>query len=156
MDSQIRDINIGLNEYMDVVNQIEKINKKVNQENRLITSKESKKELTSLIQLLEFKKSRVKIEEVENDSIHNFMVKNFSSYGKFYIAITKNNKYECVIIDDLPVMFFISSVDGTRQIKSNDLISGSFKHSLNILLDQKWYEERMNDLINELKESEKK
>ena len=39
-------MNIGLDEYMDVVNQIEEITDKVNTEHRKITDKEAKKELS--------------------------------------------------------------------------------------------------------------
>ena len=42
-------------EYVDVINQIENINKRVNQENRLISNGEAKKEIKLLIHLLELR-----------------------------------------------------------------------------------------------------
>lgn len=44
-------MNIGLDEYMDAVNQIEEITDKVNTEHRKITDKEAKKELRRFLLL---------------------------------------------------------------------------------------------------------
>lgn len=147
MESQLEKINIGLDEYMDVVSQIEEINKKVNAEKRKITDEEAKKELRLLIQLLEFRNSRVSIEEVPENKIHNSVVKEYTLFGKFYLATTKVGKYECVIVDDMPCMFRITSVEGSRQLASVNLMGNTYKHSLHIDLDKKWYEDRMHDLV---------
>lgn len=151
MDSQLTNINIGLDEYMDVVNQIEEIDKKVSSEKRVINITEAKKEIRLLIQLLEFNNSRVSTEKIEKNEIHNVSVKKYTPFGKYYFATTKNGKYECVIVDDTPSMFLIASVEGSRQIKSAGFIGGVYKHSLHIQLDKRWYENLMNHLAEELR-----
>lgn len=124
---------IGFDEYVDVVNQIEKLNIQINKENRSITEKEAKKEITLLIRLLEFENIKV---EVQQEATNIFWAK------------TKNNEYDCHIIEDLPTNFLISSIDNMRKIESSYLNDKSFKHHLSIDLDEKWYVDRINDWLN--------
>ncbi len=145
-------INIGLDEYMDVVNQIEGIDKKVNTEKRKITENEAEKELRLLVQLLEFKNSRITIKKAEKENIRDNKIRKFSPYSNFYFATTKTNKYECAIVDDLPSMFIVQSIDGLRNLESGSFIGKTYKHSLSICLDKKWYVDRMHDLSNVLHE----
>ncbi|HJF87718.1 MAG TPA: hypothetical protein K8V88_09820 [Companilactobacillus farciminis] len=153
MDSEFTSANIGLDEYTDVINQIEEIDKKVNDENRRINDKEAKKEIRLLIHLLEFRNSKVSVEKVEKSKVENQTIKDFSPYSKFYIATTKTDQYECAIVDDLPSMFFISSIDGSRQLRDAHYFGNAYKHSLQIMLDKKWYKDRMQDLLDTFNES---
>lgn len=125
---------IGFDEYVDVVNQIEKLNIQIIKENRVITEKEAKKEITSLIRLLEFKNVKVEVQQEDTN---------------IYWAKTKNNEYECSVTEDLPTDFLITSIDKNRKIESRYLIDKSFKHHLSIDLDEKWYVDRINDWLNE-------
>lgn len=144
-------MNIGLDEYMDAVNQIEEITDKVNTEHRKITDKEAKKELRLLIKLLEFNNLKVEIEQVKRDDIYNDSVKTYTRYGYYYHANTTRDSYECVIVDDMPSMFFVTSSKGLRHLESRRLIGKTYRHDLSIELDKKWYEDRMYSLAEDLK-----
>ena len=98
-------------EYVDVINQIENINKRVNQENRLISNDEAKKEIKLLIHLLELKNAQVDITKINREAVIDSELRSFN-HAQFYEAITKNNEYECAITDDFPSSFSIISIDG--------------------------------------------
>lgn len=125
-------------EYVDVINQIENIDKKVNQENRLITNDEAKKEIKLLIHLLELENAQVDIQKIDREAINDSELRSFNN-AQFYAAITKNNEYECAITDDLPSSFLIISIDGINKAESSVLLHPSFKHSLSIDFNNEWY-----------------
>lgn len=125
-------------EYVDVINQIENIDKRVNQENRLISNDEAKKEIKLLIHLLELKNAQVDITKINREAVNDSELRSFNN-AQFYIAITKNNEYECAIIDDLPSSFSIISIDGINKAESSVLLHPSFKHSLSIDFNNEWY-----------------
>lgn len=125
-------------EYVDVINQIENIDKRVNQENRLISNDEAKKEIKLLIHLLELKNAQVDITKINREAVYDSELRSFSN-AQFYEAITKNNEYECAITDDLPSSFSIISIDGINKAESSVLLHPSFKHSLSIVFNNEWY-----------------
>lgn len=125
-------------EYVDVINQIENIDKRVNQENRLISNDEAKKEIKLLIHLLELKNAQVDITKINREAVIDSELKSFN-HAQFYEAITKNNEYECAITDDLPSSFSIISIDGINKAESSVLLHPSFKHSLSIDFNNEWY-----------------
>ena len=125
-------------EYVDVINQIENINKRVNQENRLISNDEAKKEIKLLIHLLELKNAQVDITKINREAVIDSELRSFN-HAQFYEAITKNNEYECAITDDLPSSFSIISIDGINKAESSVLLHPSFKHSLSIDFNNEWY-----------------
>lgn len=125
-------------EYVDVINQIENIDKRVNQENRLISNDEAKKEIKLLIHLLELKNAQVDITKVNREAVNDSELRSFNN-AQFYEAITKNNEYECAITDDLPSSFSIISIDGISKAESSFLLHPSFKHSLSIDFNNEWY-----------------
>lgn len=125
-------------EYVDVINQIENIDKRVNQENRLIFNDEAKKEIKLLIHLLELKNAQVDITKINREAVNDSELRSFSN-AQFYVAITKNNEYECAITDDLPSSFSIVSIDGINKAESSVLLHPSFKHSLSIVFNNEWY-----------------
>lgn len=125
-------------EYVDVINQIENIDKRVNQENRLISNDEAKKEIKLLIHLLELENSQVDIQQIDREAVNNSELRSFNNV-QFYVAITKNNEYECAITDDLPSSFSIISIDGINKAESSVLLHPSFKHSLSIDFNNEWY-----------------
>lgn len=125
-------------EYVDVINQIENINKRVNQENRLISNDEAKKEIKLLIHLLELKNAQVDITKINREAVIDSELKSFN-HAQFYEAITKNNEYECAITDDFPSSFSIISIDGINKAESSVLLHPSFKHSLSIDFNNEWY-----------------
>ena len=126
---------IGFDEYTDAVNQIEKLDRKINKENRLITEKEAKQEIKLLIRLLEFENVNVEVQKNSNNT---------------YWAKTKNNEYDCNIADDLLSDFEIISIDKTRKIKKQYISGQGFNHYLSIELDKKWFVDRINDYLNEM------
>lgn len=125
-------------EYVDVINQIENIDKRVNQENRLISNDEAKKEIKLLIHLLELKNAQVDITKINREAVYDSELRSFNN-AQFYEAITKNNEYECAITDDLPSSFSIISIDGINKAESSVLLHPSFKHSLSIVFNNEWY-----------------
>ena len=125
-------------EYVDVINQIENINKRVNQENRLIYNDEAKKEIKLLIHLLELKNAQVDITKINREAVIDSELRSFN-HAQFYEAITKNNEYECAITDDFPSSFSIISIDGINKAESSVLLHPSFKHSLSIDFNNEWY-----------------
>ena len=125
-------------EYVDVINQIENINKRVNQENRLISNDEAKKEIKLLIHLLELKNAQVDITKINREAVIDSELRSFN-HAQFYEAITKNNEYECAITDDFPSSFSIISIDGINKTESSVLLHPSFKHSLSIDFNNEWY-----------------
>lgn len=125
-------------EYVDVINQIENIDKKVNQENRLISNDEAKKEIKLLIHLLELENAQVDIQQIDREAVNYSELRSFNN-AQFYVAITKNNEYECAITDDLPSSFSIISIDGINKAESSVLLHPSFKHSLSIVFNNEWY-----------------
>lgn len=125
-------------EYVDVVNQIENIDKRVNRENRLISDGEAKKEIKLLIHLLELKNAQVDITKINREAVIDSELRSFN-HAQFYEAITKNNEYECAITDDLPSSFSIISIDGINKAESSVLLHPSFKHSLSIDFNNEWY-----------------
>ncbi|BCD38445.1 MAG: hypothetical protein ACTHV0_06765 [Lactobacillus helveticus] len=125
-------------EYVDVINQIENIDKRVNQENRLISNDEAKKEIKLLIHLLELKNAQVDITKINREAVNDSELRSFNN-AQFYVAITKNNEYECAITDDLPSSFSIISIDGINKAESSVLLHPSFKHSLSIVFNNEWY-----------------
>lgn len=125
-------------EYVDVINQIENIDKRVNQENRLISNDEVKKEIKLLIHLLELKNAQVDITKINREAVNDSELRSFNN-AQFYVAITKNNEYECAIMDDLPSSFSIISIDGINKAESSVLLHPSFKHSLSIVFNNEWY-----------------
>ena len=125
-------------EYVDVINQIENINKRVNQENRLISNDEAKKEIKLLIHLLELKNAQVDITKINREAVIDYELRSFN-HAQFYEAITKNNEYECAITDDFPSSFSIISIDGINKAESSVLLNPSFKHSLSIDFNNEWY-----------------
>ena len=125
-------------EYVDVINQIENINKRVNQENRLISNDEAKKEIKLLIHLLELKNAQVDITKITREAVIDSELRSFN-HAQFYEAITKNNEYECAITDDFPSSFSIISIDGINKAESSVLLHPSFKHSLSIDFNNEWY-----------------
>lgn len=125
-------------EYVDVINQIENIDKRVNQENRLISNDEAKKEIKLLIHLLELKNAQVDITKINREAVYDPELRSFNN-AQFYEAITKNNEYECAITDDLPSSFSIISIDGINKAESSVLLHPSFKHSLSIDFNNEWY-----------------
>ena len=125
-------------EYVDVINQIENINKRVNQENRLISNDEAKKEIKLLIHLLELKNAQVDIKKINREAVIDSELRSFN-HAQFYEAITKNNEYECAITDDFPSSFSIISIDGINKAESSVLLHPSFKHSLSIDFNNEWY-----------------
>ena len=125
-------------EYVDVINQIENINKRVNQENRLISNDEAKKEIKLLIHLLELKNAQVDITKINREAVIDSELRSFN-HAQFYEAITKNNEYECAITDDFPSSFSIISIDGINKAESSVLLHPSFKHSLSIDFNNEWY-----------------
>ena len=125
-------------EYVDVINQIENIDKRVNQENRLISNDEAKKEIKLLIHLLELENAQVDINKINREAVNDFELRSFNN-AQFYVAITKNNEYECAITDDLPSSFSIISIDGISKAESSVLLHPSFKHSLSIDFNNEWY-----------------
>lgn len=125
-------------EYVDVINQIENIDKRVNQENRLISNDEAKKEIKLLIHLLELKNAQVDITKINIEAVNDSELRSFNN-AQFYVAITKNNEYECAITDDLPSSFSIISIDGINKAESSVLLHPSFKHSLSIVFNNEWY-----------------
>lgn len=125
-------------EYVDVINQIENIDKRVNQENRLISNDEAKKEIKLLIHLLELENAQVDINKINREAVNDFELRSFNN-AQFYVAITKNNEYECAITDDLPSSFSIISIDGISKAESSVLLHLSFKHSLSIDFNNEWY-----------------
>lgn len=125
-------------EYVDVINQIENINKRVNQENRLISNDEAKKEIKLLIHLLELKNAQVDITKINREAVIDSELRSFN-HAQFYEAITKNNEYECAITDDFPSSFSIISIDGINKAESSVLLNPSFKHSLSIDFNNEWY-----------------
>ena len=125
-------------EYVDVINQIENIDKRVNQENRLISNDEAKKEIKLLIHLLELKNAQVDITKINREAVIDSELRSFN-HAQFYEAITKNNEYECAITDDLPSSFSIISIDGINKAESSVLLHPSFKHSLSIDFNNEWY-----------------
>lgn len=125
-------------EYVDVINQIENIDKRVNQENRLISNDEAKKEIKLLIHLLELENAQVDITKINREAVNDSELRSFNN-AQFYVAITKNNEYECAIIDDLPSSFSIISIDGINKAESSVLLHPSFKHSLSIVFNNEWY-----------------
>lgn len=125
-------------EYVDVINQIENIDKRVNQENRLVSNDEAKKEIKLLIHLLELKNAQVDITKINREAVYDSELRNFNN-AQFYEAITKNNEYECAITDDLPSSFSIISIDGINKAESSVLLHPSFKHSLSIVFNNEWY-----------------
>lgn len=125
-------------EYVDVINQIENINKRVNQENRLISNDEAKKEIKLLIHLLELKNAQVDITKINREVVNDSELRSFNN-AQFYVAITKNNEYECAITDDFPSSFSIISIDGINKAESSVLLHPSFKHSLSIDFNNEWY-----------------
>ena len=125
-------------EYVDVINQIENINKRVNQENRLISNDEAKKEIKLLIHLLELKNAQVDITKINREAVIDSEQRSFN-HAQFYEAITKNNEYECAITDDFPSSFSIISIDGINKAESSVLLHPSFKHSLSIDFNNEWY-----------------
>lgn len=125
-------------EYVDVINQIENIDKRVNQENRLISNDEAKKEIKLLIHLLELKNAQVDITKINREAAIDSELRSFN-HAQFYEAITKNNEYECAITDDFPSSFSIISIDGINKAESNVLLHPSFKHSLSIVFNNEWY-----------------
>lgn len=125
-------------EYVDVINQIENIDKRVNQENRLISNDEAKKEIKLLIHLLELKNAQVDITKINREAVYDSELRSFNN-AQFYVAITKNNEYECAITDDLPSSFSIISIDGINKAESSFLLHPSFKHSLSIDFNKEWY-----------------
>lgn len=126
-------------EYVDVVNQIENINKRVNRENRLISDDEAKKEIKLLIHLLELKNVQVDITKINREAVYDSELGGFFNNAKFYAAVTKNNEYECAITDDFPSSFSIISIDGINKAESSFLMHPSFKHSLSIDFNNEWY-----------------
>ena len=134
-------------EYVDVINQIENIDKRVNQENRLISNDEAKKEIKLLIHLLELKNAQVDITKINREAVYNSELRSFN-HAQFYEAITKNNEYECVITDDLPSSFSIISIDGINKAESSVLLHPSFKHSLSIDFNNEWYGRCVKRLID--------
>lgn len=125
-------------EYVDVINQIENIDKRVNQENRLISNDETKKEIKLLIHLLELENSQVDIQKIDREAVNNSELRSFNNV-QFYVAITKNNEYECAITGDLPSSFSIISIDGINKAESSVLLHPSFKYSLSIDFNNEWY-----------------
>lgn len=125
-------------EYVDVINQIENINKRVNQENRLISNDEAKKEIKLLIHLLELENTQIDIKKINRETVNDSELRSFNN-AQFYVAITKNNEYECAITDDLPSSFSIISIDGINKAESSVLLHPSFKHSLSIDFNNEWY-----------------
>lgn len=134
-------------EYVDVINQIENIDKRVNQENRLISNDEAKKEIKLLIHLLELKNAQVDITKINREAVYNSELRSFN-HAQFYEAITKNNEYECAITDDLPSSFSIISIDGINKAESSVLLHPSFKHSLSIDFNNEWYGRCVKRLID--------
>ena len=104
-------------EYVDVINQIENINKRVNQENRLISNDEAKKEIKLLIHLLELKNAQVDITKINREAVIDSELRSFN-HAQFYEAITKNNEYECAITDDFPSSFSIISNDAPPPVET--------------------------------------
>lgn len=125
-------------EYVDVINQIENIDKRVNQENRFISNDEAKKEIKLLIHLLELENAQVDIKKINREAVNDSELRSFNN-TQFYVAITKNNEYECAITDDLPSSFSIISIDGINKAESSVLLHFSFKHSLSIDFNNEWY-----------------
>lgn len=134
-------------EYVDVINQIENIDKRVNQENRLISNDEAKKEIKLLIHLLELKNAQVDVKKINREAVNDSELRSFNN-AQFYVAITKNNEYECAITDDLPSSFSIISIDGINKAESSVLLHPSFKHSLSIDFNNEWYERCAKRLID--------
>lgn len=126
-------------EYVDVVNQIENIDKRVNRENRLISDGEAKKEIKLLIHLLELENTRVDITKINREAVYDSELRSFFNNAKFYAAVTKNNEYECAITDDVPSSFSIISINGVNKAESSVLLHPSFKHSLSIVFNNEWY-----------------
>lgn len=125
---------IGFDEYTDAVNQIEKLDRKINKENRLITEKEAKQEIKLLIRLLEFENVKVEIQKSDSNT---------------YWAKTKNNEYHCYLAEDLPSVFEITSIEGKRKINSSYLTDKYFKHQLSIDLDKEWYITLIGDWLRQ-------
>lgn len=134
-----------LNKYADVINYIENLNDKISAENRFVNGEEAKRQFRLLIQLLELKPSQVSIKPIKKEKIYSKNILDFTNYGKYYLASTKQNKYFCVLVDDLPSMFMIESIDGTRGLRDLNLIGSGYKNTLSITFDNVWYEKQLNN-----------